>query len=208
MKVPIYRQPKDSMLCGPYCLKMLYHYYGKRLSIDDILSGLKIYRVGTYATQLGTHLIENGFDVRIKCWDSRIFVQKHKKMKTKSVLNSLKNILDSGKKIEGISRRGFRFMVRFLEAGGKVELNYTKERDITEALKSGNPPILCIERKSLYGNEKGEKGHFVIVSGADKKNFIINDSGHGHGGIKKYPKEDLMFALHSYRGYGLFAKPV
>ena len=74
-------------------------------------------------------------------------------------------------------------------------------------MKAGYPPIMCIDRKTLYGRGLKEEGHFVIPVGVTGKTVIINDPASIHWGRKKYSIEDVMYALHSWKGYVLFAKP-
>lgn len=202
LEVPLFKQPKKSFLCGPYCLKMLYSYYGRTREIKDILSEIKFYRKGTNTSELGISLLKNGFDVTIYCLNSRNFPNEFKKMNSKEILAELKKII---RPILGIRFR--RSMIRFLEEGGEFKSRITTIEDIKKAIESKSPPILTIERKSLYGDKIGDSGHFVIASGFDNKNIIINDPNHTYGGIKPYTYDEIRFALYSWRGSVLFAKP-
>ena len=116
-------------------------------------------------------------------------------------------MMEDREKMKGIRKSKLKSTIEFLRMGGKLEARYTKMEDIAEAVKSRNPPIILIERKSLYGNDKGEKIHYVMVMDIDNKTMTIKDPDPVYGGLKRYPKDDIVFAFYSQRGFGLFPKP-
>jgi len=145
--------------------------------------------------------LKNNFDVTIFAFDSEYYPPKFRKISNKQILLELK------KRKPKKYIRYTKSLIKFLENGGKHKLKIVTIEDIKNAIKSKNPPILNIERKSLYGKGAGAKGHFVITSGFTKNKITINDPHYTYGGVKTYTPDQILFALYSWGGYVLFAKP-
>ena len=69
----IQSQPDDST-CGPTALHAVYHHFGDRVSLADVVSTLTRFDDGgTLGAWLGTHALGRGYDVRLHTWNLRIF---------------------------------------------------------------------------------------------------------------------------------------
>jgi hypothetical protein len=203
LKIPVFRQPKDSVLCGPYCAMMLYHYYGKSLSIKEVMKGIRPCKDGVWISSIGIGFIKNGFDARLVQLKNDAFPPKYMKMGNKAILRDMKKrVRKKGKHTPEI-----KWNIRFIEAGGKVEHRVLTLEDVKKAVRQGNPPMMAIERKVLYGKEAGLEGHYVIPVNFTKDEVTINDPSHEYGGIKTYPLDYFLFAFYSWQGIALFVKP-
>jgi hypothetical protein len=203
LKIPVFRQPKGSMLCGPYCAMMLYHYYGKRLSIKEVMKGVRPCKDGVWASNIGIGFIKNGFDAKLVQLRNNLFPPKYRKMGNNAILKDMKREIRKKDK----HTPEIKWNIKFIEAGGKVEHRVLTLEDIKKALKQKNPPMMAIDRKVLYGKEVGFSGHYVIPVNFTKDNVTINDPSHKHGGIKTYPLNDFLYAFYSWKGIALFVKP-
>ncbi len=75
--------------------------------------------------------------------------------------------------------------------GNATDKKPTKS-DILKFLKMGLPIILAVRSFILYGKEKSEMGHFIVVTGYEKGRFYYNDPTDGkHHRMKE---DDLLFA--------------
>ena len=199
----LFKQPKNSMLCGPYSLKMVLSYHGKTPSIKSILKDAPLYKEGTYIGDLGFCAIMNGFNAKIVLFDTSIMAPEYAKMSIKKMVEEMKK----RKSMDKEEKKGLKAIIKFLKAGGKIEVRIIKMEEIKDAIKNKVPPILCIDRKILYGKGPGKKGHFVVASGFKRKKILLNDPHSRYGGIKDYDKEEILFALYSHGGKTLFISP-
>ncbi len=62
MKIPLIKQPKNSSLCGPSCLAMIYSYY-KTKNYKEEISKINSTNAGSFISDLGISLIQKNFDV-------------------------------------------------------------------------------------------------------------------------------------------------
>lgn len=203
LKVPLFKQPKNSVLCGPTCLKMLYWYYGERLDLEDIKKEMRMYNWGTLITELGRSLLKHNFNVALTTFNTRWFPNTFKSMSSNDLKRYIIKKMHTSKK----QKRLLKSMVSFIEEGGKLKVDIVTEKDIKKAIKSKNPPIICIDNKVLFGKKPGKRGHFVIPVGINKDKIVINDPHSKNGGIKSYDKNKIIFALYSWSASTLFIKP-
>ena len=198
-KIPIFRQPEGSVICGPVCLKMLLHHHGIKMPVNEIVKNIKMHKKGTSPGELGKFLLKQGFDVTIANMDVTLFPSKLKNKNINSQVLSLKRKLDS---LDSASKRMAKGLISFVESGGNVVMKVTTARDIKNLLSKGNPLIFRIERSSLYKvDELGDHGHYVLPVKINGDKITINDPQEEYGGIKTYRIEDLLFSLYSRRGY-------
>lgn len=201
MKVPVFRQPKDSFLCGLYCAKMIYHYHGKKLSTEDVLRGIGVYKRGVFASNIGIGFIKNGFDVTLVQLKTRMFPPSYRKMSNKDILEDMK------KRVRNKDRfsKELRWNIKFIESGGKVEHRIVKMDEIKKAIDEGNPPMVVIDSRVLYGDKPGSAGHYVVPVRMTRDSVTINDPYHGEA--RTYPLSDFIFAFYVFEGMVLFIKP-
>lgn len=203
LKIPLYKQPKNSQLCGPVCLQMLYAYYKIPISFREVLKDVHVYKKGTYTSDLGISLLRHGFDVTLYFYDTRHFSPQCRGWSREEAIRTIETML----KIKKKNRQRLRRTLEFIKEGGKLKFDIVRINEIRKAIHSGNPPIICIDRKALYGKAEGVAGHFVIPVKITRNTITINDPSPFFGGVKAYNLNDFIFALYSWRGYVLFAKP-
>lgn len=206
LKVKNYLQPPHSVECGPYCLKMIYNYYGKRKSIEKIIDECDLDAGGTFPQALGNSLLKNGFEVKLYYPGSKFLSYNYNKMEKDRLIAELRR-RDAVSK-DRDHKKKLRQTIGFIEAGGKLKVEVPTLKGITAEIKEKRPVILNVQPGALYKDGLIQKGygHYVLAQGFDKNSVIINDPDNTPG-IKKYPKNDVIYALYSWGGATLFAKP-
>lgn len=195
LDVPLVKQLKDSVDCGLAGLSMIFGYYGTRKTIDELRKSIKVYKGGTYAPQLATYMIKNGFDVTIvtahpslfmrKDWDKEMDMLKHFKALSKE------------KRFKGF-KNTMKYFVEFLENGGKIEVHAPNRNDIESEISHGRPLGALMTTRFLNGKTPRLNFHFNVITGIDKKFVYTNDPADGvMGGKKKYLIEDFFYGLYT-----------
>jgi len=113
-----------------------------------------------------------------------------------------------------------RGLTKFLDKGGTLVLRIpTVTETILPQLRQGHPVICSVDARSLYNwdaleedeNDRrhrlGFGGHYVIVSGLEEDDVIINDPSSHSGGVRNYPLDRFLYALYSFQGYVLCSRP-
>ncbi len=129
-----------------------------------------------------------------------LFSPEYRNKSQKEILIYLKKNISSMKN----NRQIILNLIKFMESGGKIKIKLITLENIKNEIKKGNPPIILIERKSLYGKGIGEKPHFVIPVEISKNYVKINDPSWEFGGVKKYSPEKILYAFYRLRGIALF----
>ena len=207
LKVPLYTQPPKSQLCGLYALKMIYAYYGIQKTIRELRKAIKLHSFGTYSADLGIDLLKSGFEVEFVVWDSRFFSPRYRKMTQRQIVFDLKRQIKKKKKWKDALTR----FIYFIKAGGLLSPRIATLIEIQKAVKDRTPPIVCIERSSLYHTYKDKlakhRGHFVIPIAFKGKQAVINDPHPKNKKPISVDNNQLLFAMYSQRGYVLLIKP-
>jgi len=64
IELPLVRQDENSVDCGLACVSMLLKKYDIEKAVNDLKKEIQVFdNMGTYAPQIGTYLIKNGFDI-------------------------------------------------------------------------------------------------------------------------------------------------
>lgn len=217
LTIPIYRQGRGTRSCGLWCLKMIYEYYGLARDIHDIGSALQLMSTGVYAQELGYHLRQNGFNVRLVTRDTTRLPVQYAALDHAAIRADLEARLAQvppGREKEGIFFRG---LVRFLDVGGRLEVRIPTLGDLAHNVAAGHPAICSLDVKALYDHDDehvdddpeswhrlGPGAHYVVVSGVDGEHVWLNDpSSRRHGGVRAYPRDRFLYAWYSFQGYTL-----
>ena len=191
INIKICKQPDDET-CGPTSLHAIYHYYGKTISLRQVISEVKRAESGgTYCSYLGEHALSNGFNATIYVNNTTIFDPSwftNTKASNEMLLKKLKaqRELKKSSKLTIVSR-GFE---SFLEAGGSIRFK-TLDTHFFKAYFASNIPILtglnatylyrtrreCYTQDghSFFDDIQGEPtGHFVVLCGyTEKKRQVL-----------------------------------
>lgn len=196
---------------------MIYEYYGLARDIDDIGAVLLVMPSGVYAQELGYHLRQSGFLVRLVTRDTTRLPVQYATMDSAAIRADLAARLEQTPPQQEKERIYLRGLLRFLEAGGVFEVRIPTLDDLQRNLAAGHPAICSLDVKALYESDGahpdddpadwyrlGPGAHYVVVSGIDATHVWINDpSSRRHGGIRAYPRERFLYAWYSFQGYTL-----
>lgn len=181
LPVNMTNQPNDDS-CGPTCLQAVYNYYGKDLSVQQLLEEVRMLedKGGTMAVFLANHALRNGFKATIYTYNLQLFDptwfpdQDH--LLAQRLLKQAEE--KDAAKLK-IATPGY---IEFLELGGKVRFKDLTPRLIREYLQKDTPILTGLSSTYLYHHSReipdtcadddihGEPtGHFVVLCGYDGK---------------------------------------
>jgi hypothetical protein len=181
----IQAQP-DEVTCGPTCLQALYHYYGDKVPLKDLIQGVKQLRTGgTLAVMLGNHALRRGYKAHIYTYNLNVFDPTWFKEPPAKMIRFLREQMEfkhKRRKLQVASRA----YIRFLEEGGRLHNSELDSKLIKSYLKKGIPILTGLSATYLYGTAreipqfdiydsiKGEPaGHFVVITGYDEEKNCV-----------------------------------
>lgn len=217
LTIPIYRQGRGTRSCGLWCLKMIYEYYGLVREIDEISAALQMMPTGVYAQELGYHLRQNGFAARLITRDTTRLPVQYATMDRAALREDLAARLAHVAPEHQKQRIYLSGLIRFLDAGGELDVRIPTLDDLARNIAAGHPAICSLDVKALYESDGahadddpadwfrlGPGAHYVVVSGVEGDHIWLNDpSSRRHGGIRAYPRERFLYAWYSFQGYAL-----
>ncbi len=196
LNVPLVIQKKNSKDCGLVGLEMILKYHGINKSIKDLKKYLKVDKSGTYAPQLGSYMINNGFDVEIITLHPGLFTKKDEGMNKKDVLKRFEYFKSISKKRQ--NKKVLSYFIDYLNDGGKINVKIPDSMDIKEEIENKNPMGALLTSNFLNGDKPKFNFHFNVVRGIDKQFIYVNDpSWDKRGGRKRYLIKDFLFGLYS-----------
>jgi len=212
LKVPYLKQRK--ITCGPSSLQQVFAYYGKKLTLDEILKNVKMFKnFGTWTAYLGLCAMELGYKVKLIYYNVKYVDPTWFKLPRKKLIKKLKQSLKKAKRLK--DKRALKSLIKYLEGRGKIEFRIPSKQLLINCLNRKIPPIVCLSCTSLRGNKRvnhktyrdseyGQpEGHFIVVSGYENGKFIIADPSAKYGGILKVPEDKLIFSWFFWGGDAL-----
>ena len=196
INVPLIRQPKGSKDCGIAGLAMIYAYYKKNKTFEDLKKEITIYDIGTYAPQLGSHLIKDGFKVKITTYHPGLVCKAFKEVSQKEIYDELLKLKESYK--DEKNKMVIQFFLDFINNGGEIEIKIPSKEDLIEELNNKRPIGVLMTTGVLYGNKPLFNFHFVIVTGIEDNKIIVNDPmPDKRGGIKEYKLDEFFYGVYA-----------
>jgi ABC-type bacteriocin/lantibiotic exporter with double-glycine peptidase domain len=173
INVPLIKQSEESKDCGIAGLAMIYAYYKKNKTFEDLKKEVTIYDIGTYAPQLGSYLIKDGFKVKITTYHPGLVCKAFKRMSQKEIYDELLKLKDNYK--DEKNKMVIQFFLDFIKNGGEIEIKIPSKEDLIEELNNKRPIGVLMTTGVLYGNKPFFNFHFVIVTGVEDNKVIVND---------------------------------
>ena len=194
--VVMIRKPKDSVFCGIACLKMILEYYGIDISFDKLKNEVKPDSLGTYAPQLGSYLIKNGFDVEIVSMHPALFTNKDKCKNSDEIMVRLNGLSDCLKSER--NKKALRYFIDFLKIGGTIKVKSPCKDDISGEINEKRSVLALLTSNFLVGAKPNFDFNFNVVRGIDDKYVYVNDpSRNEHGGKQKHIVADFIYGVHA-----------
>ena len=194
LNVPLVRQDKNSQECGLAGLAMIFKYYNVPISYEKLKIELKADKTGTYMPQLGSYLIQNGFEVEIISLHPKLFSLKDKNKK--SVLNYFTSLYKKIKLKQ--NKKVMSYFIKFLKDGGKIKVKIADKQDIITEIKNKRPICALLTSNFLYRKKPGFNFHFNLVTGIDNKYVYVNDPlWNNNGGKKRYKISDFFYGVYA-----------
>ena len=179
LELDIHAQPNETT-CGPTCLHALYKYYGKDISLRQVITGVKKLKTGgTLAVMLGNHALQLGYKATIYTYNLHMFDPTwfaHPSEKIIEFLEAQMRFKSAKRKLQVASQA----YIKFLSAGGEIRYAEMDQSLIKGFLTNGVPILTGLSATYLYGTAreipqfdiydsiKGEpSGHFVVIKGYD-----------------------------------------
>ncbi|MEK6959798.1 MAG: cysteine peptidase family C39 domain-containing protein [Nanoarchaeota archaeon] len=194
--VPLIRQPKDSVDCGIAGITMILAHHGINRPFDDVKKDIMTDHTGTYAPQLGTYLIKQGFDVEIVTMHPGLFTKKHLPKDSNDSKAHFQGLMPKTSKEQ--DRKVIGHFIEFLSAGGLVRAKRPTEKDLLSEIGQGRPVGALLTTNFLSEEEPKFNFHFNVITGIDVKKVYVNDPmWDKRGGKKTYLIEDFFFGLYA-----------
>jgi hypothetical protein len=172
-------QPNDST-CGPTCLHGVYRFFGDKLPLEEVISGVQVLPSGgTLAVSLGCHALRRGYRATIYTCNVQIF---DPTWFAPGV--SIPDKLRAQREV----KRGTRLSASteayldFFSLGGRLRYEDLNSALFRRYLRRGVPILTGLSATHLYGCSReledggyddvrgGPVGHFVVLSGYDPVN--------------------------------------
>lgn len=199
LDVPLVRQPKNSVHCGLAGVRMLLLHYGRDISLERLASDLKVHKIGTYAPQLGSYLIRQGFDVEIVTMHPGLFTLHDKGLHGKDILPRFRQLRAKTK-----DKIALDYFIKYLNDGGRIRVKVPDGEDIRAELAHGRPVCALITSQFLVGDKPRFNFHFNLITGIDSRYVYVNDPRwDGCGGRKCHRISEFLYGLYA-SAYGDF----
>lgn len=181
----------DNTTCGPTCLHAVYHHFGERMPLPQVIQEAYSFEGGgTLAVFMGIHALRRGYAARIHTYNLAVFdpswfadgVDLTAKLREQQAV----------KKDERLQRATLGYL-EFLQLGGEVRFEELTTGLIRRYLKRERPILTGLSATYLYNSRRERdhdmeyddiygvpQGHFVVLCGydAEKREVIVADPQH------------------------------
>ena len=194
LNVPLIRQEKDTYVCVLAALSMILQFHGRNASIADLErdEDAKLTDLGA----IGTYLLKNDFDAEVVMFHPRLFTNRDRGKSRAELIEHFRARMgheDNMKWDDDI----LRYLIKFLELGGKVTVSIPDEDHIREEIEAGRPLLVTTDTNFLNGKEAKYYLHANVITGIDEEYIYVNDSlWDERGGHHRYRREEFMFGVH------------
>ena len=196
LDVPLVIQPKDSLDCGIASTLMLLKYYGKKESLEGLKEGIQVHENGTYAPQIGSFLIRQGFEVTIITMHPKLFTLKDRQLANTQLLERFKTLLASATTER--DKLVLNYFIKFIDDGGKMIVKIPGIEDIKREIDNGRPVGALMTTNFLNGAVPKFNFHSNIITGYDDRYIYANDPlWDERGGKVKYTYEEFLYGLYA-----------
>lgn len=198
LQLDVLPQPDDTT-CGPTCLHAVYRYWGDRIPLETVVAEVKpLPEGGTLAVSLACHALDRGYQAEIYTYNLQMFdpswfgdgtdlAQKLEAQRKHKRTHKLRISTDA--------------YLEYLRLGGVVRFEELRPALIRRFLNRGVPILTGLSATYLYQCARefeddyddirgAPVGHFVVLSGYDRKKREITVSDPSH--------DNPRFRTHRY----------
>lgn len=180
LELSMLAQPDDST-CGPTCLHAVYRYWGKRMTLDEVIASVpRLETGGTLGVLLGIDALKRGYKVEIITYNLQVFDPTWFADEAVDLVAKLE--AQAAAKTSQKLRLACRAYVEFIQLGGVVRSAVLSGSLIRRHLNRNVPILTGLSSTWLYqamreyGPDDADddirgapSGHFVVLSGYDRK---------------------------------------
>lgn len=202
LDVPLIHQ-RYPMDCGVACLSMVMTYDGVKNKYADLIKKFDANKKdfkGLYLYEMGSLLIDKGYDVTFQSLNTIAFNKKQRSLDQQGIKDHVLWLRDKRYAESKTFKPALDKFVDFTDKGGMVEVKLPTLEDLRAEIDNGRPIIASVTNHFLYGLRVGHNMHFVTIIGYDNQNFYVNDTGKFYNSgrfTNKYKNEDMLYAIYS-----------
>ncbi len=191
LNVPLIKQ-KDKHDCGVACGMMLLKYYNKKADYEELSSSIKRNKEGKINIfNLASALYDYNLKPKIQFFNYLFFEDC---FEIKEIIKNFKNIKGKNKKESDILES----IILAKQKGISVSHKIFFINDIERLIKNKSPVIALVSVADFRGIKLDIwRGHFIVITGFDKRNFYYNDPHWDDNkfGKHKIEKSRLMISI-------------
>ncbi|MCM8820060.1 MAG: hypothetical protein NC925_04615 [Candidatus Omnitrophica bacterium] len=180
--------------CGLTSLNLLFRYYKISGIPKDLIR--KNRNNSLWISDLGIIALKKGFKVNLFTYSQRIFKPEWFDLPKHRILQKLyrkeKNLLIN------LARKS---IIEFLKLGGEIKFKILNAKTLKFYIKNKKPLLMTVSSGIIH-HRSMPGGHFVVLIGYDKRNFIILNPGERE--VKK-EKVDIDLLLYAFYQWGAWA---
>lgn len=196
LDVPLVLQKKGTKDCGLAGVAMLFKYHGLETSIDSLRKEIDVDETGTYAPQLGSYMIRNGFDVEIVTMHPALFTIRDTNLESRTLVARLEKMQARTKSKQNHMVLGH--FLDYLRQGGRVKVKIPDYKDVQSEIRSDRPVGALLTSNFLNSNKPSFNFHFNLITGIDAQYVYVNDPWPGQtGGRKKHRINEFFYGIYS-----------
>lgn len=177
-------QPDDTT-CGPTCLQAVYHYFGEKVALPDVIEAIpRLDDGGTLAVFLACDALRRGFKATIYTYNLQVFDPSWFATPGIDVAGKLHQQAEA--KPEAKPRRATRGYIEFLRLGGRLKFTDLTTRLIRGIIRRELPILTGLSSTFLYRSRRvhGPRdlpddvrgspcGHFVVLCGYHRQHRTV-----------------------------------
>jgi len=190
--VPLVKQ-KNKKSCGAAGMSMIYKYFGKDISEEEIIK-----EVGGL-TEWGGYTVDNalmarklGFKVICHTYALEYFAPSDIKLSCIDLIRKTKSLIKNEKR--DYNKRELQSILKVLESDIDFEMKMPSLDTIRKFLDKKIPVCLAVNSAVLFEKEMNLRwGHFIALTGYEEDKFYYNDPRDGKN--KSILADKLIFAL-------------
>ncbi|MGV8150138.1 MAG: cysteine peptidase family C39 domain-containing protein [Candidatus Woesearchaeota archaeon] len=198
LDVPLVLQAQGSQDCGIAGLSMILKYYDINKDIEEIKKDMHYDGKFYYIPQLGTYLINQGFNVELITQHPGLFTLQDKNLTISELDARFELLKNNSKNLQ--EKKVLEYFIEFINAGGSIKIKIPDETDIEKELLERRPLGAALTTNFMYQKTKkiSFNSHFQIITGIDETYVHVNDPIPDEtGGRQKFHKKDFFYGLYA-----------